>query len=134
MSSLGEGSYGRLGHGSSDSESVPKLISGLQGKLVHVYMCVGQDVTLSCVCLIGVRVVQVVAGPRVLSAYDDGFALALTDQGEVYSWGKSSKGRLGHTTTDNVRAPRIIDPLSGKDIKQVKIHYVVQILPLYLHV
>lgn len=68
---------------------------------------------------LGIRVVQVVAGPRFLTSTDEGYALALTDTGEVYSWGKSTKGRLGLNTSDNVRAPRIVESLSGKDIKMV---------------
>ncbi len=65
------------------------------------------------------RVVQVVAGPRTNSS-EDGFALALTDQGSVYSWGKNIKGRLGHRDSDNVKAPKAIDKLVGKSIIQVR--------------
>jgi alpha-tubulin suppressor-like RCC1 family protein len=61
-------------------------------------------------------VIQVVAGPRVASATDEGFALALTDAGEVYGWGKSSKGRLGLSTSDTIKSPRLVEALSGKDI------------------
>ena len=41
---------------------------------------------------IGIPVIQVVAGPRVSTSTDEGFALALTDTGMVYSWGKGYKG------------------------------------------
>ena len=50
---------------------------------------------------------------------DEGFALALSDSGDVYSWGKGYKGRLGHTSTENVRSPKMVDALGGKDIKMV---------------
>ena len=43
-------------------------------------------------CSLGIPVVQVVAGPRVSTSTDEGFALALTDAGDVYSWGKGYKG------------------------------------------
>lgn len=62
--------------------------------------------------------VHVVAGPRVSSYTEEGFALALTHFGDVYSWGKGYKGRLGHSTAENIRTPKIIDALS-KDIKMV---------------
>ena len=42
--------------------------------------------------IIGIKVVQIVAGPRVLSTTDEGFALALSEAGNVYSWGKAAKG------------------------------------------
>lgn len=63
-----------------------------------------------------------VAGPRVSTYTEEGFALALTHTGIVYSWGKSYKGRLGHSTVENVRSPKIIDALVSKDIKMVKLH------------
>ena len=37
--------------------------------------------------------VHVVAGPRVSAPIDEGFALALTSGGEVYSWGRGFGGR-----------------------------------------
>ena len=42
--------------------------------------------------------IQVVAGPRVSTSTDEGFALALTDTGVVYSWGKGYKGECGDVT------------------------------------
>lgn len=45
----------------------------------------------------GIPIVQVVAGPRVSSSTDDGYALALTDNGDVYSWGKGYKGEIDYT-------------------------------------
>lgn len=67
---------------------------------------------------VGIPVVHVVAGPRVSTYTEEGFALALTHFGDVYSWGKGYKGRLGHSTAENIRTPKIIDSLS-KDIKMV---------------
>lgn len=62
---------------------------------------------------------QLVAGSRVSTSTDEGFALALSDSGDVYSWGKGYKGRLGHSSTENVRSPKMVDALGGKDIKTV---------------
>ena len=62
---------------------------------------------------------QLVAGSRVSTSTDEGFALALSDSGDVYSWGKGYKGRLGHSSTENVRSPKMVDALGGKDVKTV---------------
>ena len=88
---------------------------------------------------------------------DEGFALALTTTGMVYSWGRGTKvrgvrvgsvrvrvggggvggvewviesaispcslynlGRLGHTTAENVRSPKLVEALAGRDIKMVR--------------
>ena len=51
----------------------------------------------------GIHVVEVVAGVRVTTATEEGFAIALTNTGDVYSWGKSYRGRLGHPMADNQR-------------------------------
>ena len=69
----------------------------------------------------GIPVVQLVAGSRVSTSTDEGFALALSDSGDVYSWGKGYKGRLGHSSTENVRSPKMVDALGGKDIKMVRV-------------
>ena len=65
--------------------------------------------------------VQVVAGPRVSMPADDGFALALTDSGNVYSWGKDYRGRLGHPLSENIRSPKLIDAFLSKDVKMVSL-------------
>lgn len=63
---------------------------------------------------------HIVAGPRITANSDEGFALALTQYGDVYSWGKGYKGRLGHPTSENVRTPKLIDALASKDIKMAR--------------
>ena len=73
----------------------------------------------TCVDSAGIPIVQLVAGCRVSTSTDEGFALALSDSGDVYSWGKGYKGRLGHVSTENVRSPKMVDALGGKDIKMV---------------
>ena len=65
-----------------------------------------------------------VAGPRTTASTDEGYALALTDTGDVYGWGKATKGRLGLSTSDNVKAPKLIEALSGRDIKMVTVIYI----------
>ena len=38
VASVGEGSYGRLGHGGSENETILKNISALQGMLIVIHM------------------------------------------------------------------------------------------------
>ncbi|XP_064390094.1 probable E3 ubiquitin-protein ligase HERC1 isoform X2 [Halichondria panicea] len=97
VSSCGEGSYGRLGHGGSESETGMRNISALQG----------------------IPIVQLVAGPRISTTTDEGFAIALTETGNVYSWGKGYKGRLGHQGSDNVRSPKLIEAFSSVDVVMI---------------
>lgn len=66
---------------------------------------------------LGIPVLQVVAGPRVSTCSEEGFVLALTHYGDVYSWGKGYKGRLGHPSSENIRTPKLVDALASKDIK-----------------
>ena len=69
----------------------------------------------------GIPIVQLVAGPRVSTSTDEGFALALTETGDVYSWGKGYKGRLGHQGNDNLRAPKLVEAFASLDITMVRI-------------
>ena len=54
-----------------------------------------------------------------MNSSSEGFVLALTDIGEVYSWGKGYKGRLGHNARD-IRTPKMIEGLATKNIKMVR--------------
>lgn len=65
------------------------------------------------------------------SPSNDGFAMALTDTGSVYSWGKGYKGRLGHSSVDNVRSPKVIEALAAKNVKMVKNEN--KIVTLHMH-
>ncbi|XP_047063281.1 PH, RCC1 and FYVE domains-containing protein 1-like [Lolium rigidum] len=46
-------------------------------------------------------------------------AAIITKQGEVFSWGKETSGRLGHKVTDNVSCPRIVESLASVHVKAV---------------
>ena len=63
----------------------------------------------------GSRVVQVECG-----AYH---TIALTDNKEVYSWGKGSNGRLGHGSEDDEALPRRIDSLRKHNIVSIAAGY-----------
>eukprot|EP00026_Physarum_polycephalum_P001398 Phypoly_transcript_01399.p1 GENE.Phypoly_transcript_01399~~Phypoly_transcript_01399.p1 ORF type:complete len:917 (+),score=105.43 Phypoly_transcript_01399:210-2960(+) len=78
--SWGEGCSGKLGHGNEDSFLIPTEIAKLRGK----------------------KIVQVACGGE--------FCLALSDKGQVFSWGSGSDGCLGVGSTflDNMYEPQCI--------------------------
>ncbi|XP_072108525.1 probable E3 ubiquitin-protein ligase HERC1 isoform X1 [Mobula birostris] len=89
---FGEGSYGRLGQGNSDDLHTPTVISSLQGYVVT---------------------------QLVTSCGSDGHSLALTESGEVFSWGDGDYGKLGHGNNERQRRPRQIEALQGEDVVQL---------------
>ncbi|XP_034166972.2 probable E3 ubiquitin-protein ligase HERC1 isoform X4 [Pangasianodon hypophthalmus] len=89
---VGEGSYGRLGQGNSDDLYTPTLISALQGYVVT----------------------------QLVTSYgSDGHSLALTETGEVFSWGDGDYGKLGHGNTERQRRPKQIESLQGEEVVQL---------------
>lgn len=82
--SWGDGDYGKLGRGGSDGCKTPKLVEKLQD----------------------LDVVKVRCGSQ--------FSVALTKDGQVYSWGKGDNQRLGHGTEEHVRYPKLLEGLQGK--------------------
>lgn len=82
--SWGDGDYGKLGRGGSDGCKTPKLVEKLQD-LDIVKVCCGSQ-----------------------------FSVALTKDGQVYTWGKGDNQRLGHGTDEHVRFPKVLDTLQGK--------------------
>uniref|UniRef100_A0A8C4H0W8 HECT-type E3 ubiquitin transferase n=1 Tax=Dicentrarchus labrax TaxID=13489 RepID=A0A8C4H0W8_DICLA len=89
---VGEGQYGRLGQGNSDDLYVPTIISAFQGYVV----------------------IQLVT-----SCGSDGHSMALTETGEVFSWGDGDFGKLGHGNSERQRRPKQIEALQGEDIVQL---------------
>uniref|UniRef100_A0A8C3FTS2 E3 ubiquitin-protein ligase HERC2 n=1 Tax=Chrysemys picta bellii TaxID=8478 RepID=A0A8C3FTS2_CHRPI len=87
--SWGDGDYGKLGRGGSDGCKTPKLIEKLQD----------------------LDVVKVRCGSQ--------FSVALTKDGQVYSWGKGDNQRLGHGTEEHVRYPKLLEGLQGKKVVDV---------------
>ena len=88
----GEGSYGRLGQGNSDDLHTLTAISALQGYVVTSMST---------------------------SKGSDGHSLAVTECGEVFSWGDGDYGKLGHGNSERQRRPRQIQALQGEEVVQV---------------
>uniref|UniRef100_A0A3B3QN49 E3 ubiquitin-protein ligase HERC2 n=1 Tax=Paramormyrops kingsleyae TaxID=1676925 RepID=A0A3B3QN49_9TELE len=82
--SWGDGDYGKLGRGGSDGCKTPKPVEKLQD-LDIVKVCCGSQ-----------------------------FSMALTKEGQVYTWGKGDNQRLGHGTDEHVRYPKLLDSLQKK--------------------
>uniref|UniRef100_A0A672ZRT2 HECT-type E3 ubiquitin transferase n=1 Tax=Sphaeramia orbicularis TaxID=375764 RepID=A0A672ZRT2_9TELE len=89
---VGEGQYGRLGQGNSDDLYVPTIISAFQGYVVT---------------------------QLVTSCGSDGHSLALTETGEVFSWGDGDFGKLGHGNSERQRRPKQIEALQGEEVVQL---------------
>nr|XP_057930113.1 E3 ubiquitin-protein ligase HERC2 isoform X6 [Doryrhamphus excisus] len=141
----GRGNYGRLGHGSSEDQTTPVLVTALKGlKVVDVACGSGDAQTLAVTengqvwswgdgdygklgrggsdgCktpklvekLQDLDIVKVCCGSQ--------FSLALTKDGQVYTWGKGDNQRLGHGTDEHVRYPKLLDSLQGKKVVDVAV-------------
>jgi alpha-tubulin suppressor-like RCC1 family protein len=93
--SFGSGEDGRLGHGGTGSEVVPRLIEALSGVVVK----------------------QVAAGYA--------HSMVLTSDGDVFTWGCGYCGRLGHGNTDRQLVPKRVEGLTNvTDIAAGVIHSV----------
>ena len=57
----------------------------------------------------------------VTSVGSDGHSMALTENGEVFSWGDGDYGKLGHGNNERQRRPRLIESLQVRN--KALIHY-----------
>jgi len=80
---------GALGHGNKDTQTTPKQVKALEKQ----------------------KVIQVAAGHH--------HSLALTADGQVYSWGNGENGVLGHGSSGNLAAPTPLEFFADKRVKQL---------------
>ncbi|XP_023810269.2 E3 ubiquitin-protein ligase HERC2 isoform X5 [Oryzias latipes] len=141
----GRGNYGRLGHGSSEDVTTPMLVTALKGQKVVDVACGSGDAQTLAVTENGqvwswgdgdygklgrggsdgcktpklveklqdLDIVKVCCGSQ--------FSVALTKDGQVYTWGKGDNQRLGHGTDEHVRYPKLLDSLQGKKVVDIAV-------------
>ena len=87
----GYGAGGRLGIGGTESVCTPTLLESIQ----HVF----------------IKKVAVNSGGK--------HCLALSTEGDVFSWGEGDDGKLGHDNKHSCDRPRVIEGLRGKDVVDI---------------
>jgi len=140
---FGHGQYGRLGHGGTQVELVPRMIEALAGKKVvgaaagreHtvVWTDAGELFTFGCGqnWQLGhggqqkellPRLVEALAGKKVTGALAGQKHTAVwTDAGELFTFGEGDHGNLGHGKLvhewhEPEHVPRLVEALAGKKV------------------
>lgn len=138
---FGDGKFGRLGHNSERHQSVARFVDSLAGKRVKQVACggfhtaavtetgevytwgggehgqlghgdkVNKTVPTLVRSLVDKLVVQVTCGWS--------HTVALTDTGEVFTWGNGDHGKLGHNDTNKVTVPKMVEVLATKRVISV---------------
>ncbi|KAL7556435.1 hypothetical protein ACA910_020346 [Epithemia clementina (nom. ined.)] len=138
----GGGMYGKLGHGTEAGASTPKRVQALVGLPVAQIACGSRHTAV--VTATGVlytwgdrengvaghgetqghqyapRRLERLAHKVIAQLSACGFhTAAVTDTGEVYTWGEGKFGRLGHGSERNGHVPQLVEALYGKKPRQV---------------
>jgi RCC1 and BTB domain-containing protein len=137
----GEGKFGRLGHGAERNCHSPRLVETLLGKRPIQIACGGfhsavvtQDGKMY--TFGGGEHGQLGHGdkvnrvkPTLVQALDGIFlkqitcgwshSVALTSEGEVYTWGNGDHGKLGHGNGKKVSTPQLLGKLVGQNVVRV---------------
>ncbi|XP_042876756.1 E3 ubiquitin-protein ligase HERC2-like isoform X6 [Penaeus japonicus] len=136
--SWGDGDYGKLGRGGSDGSKVPKLVDKLQGQEICRVFCGAQfSLALSKNGSLFTwgkgdnhrlghnseehirypRQVKALAGKKVREvAVGCMHSVVLTEDGEVYVWGRNDQAQLGDSPHAALAEPTLMSPLHGKSI------------------
>jgi len=137
----GEGKFGRLGHGAERNCHSPRLVESLLGKRPIQIACGGFH---SAVVTEDGKMYTFGGGehgqlghgdkvnkvkPTLVQALDDIFlqqitcgwshSVALTSEGEVYTWGNGDHGKLGHGSGKKVSTPQLVEKLVGQKVVRV---------------
>jgi RCC1 and BTB domain-containing protein len=141
----GGGMYGKLGHGDENGHAVPKQVLALSSISVVQVACGSRHTVVLTQSLevyswgdkengvaghnalemeghqYAPRVVAGLRGVNCTQVAACGFhTAALTDTGEIFTWGEGKFGRLGHGCERNQPTPKMIQgPLTGKHVAQV---------------
>ena len=105
----GDGKYGQLGHGKAISQfNKPLKIAGaLSGRIVVQISCGANHsaaLTSTLLCSLPTRAELTVG----------------VDTGQLFTWGHSVNGRLGHGEEgEDLRLPKVVSALAGKHVRQV---------------
>jgi len=139
--SWGFGGGGRLGHGNTQNQLLPKKVEALAGRRA-VAVLAGGEHSLALTADGAVwswgeggfgrlghgdwqnrllpKKVEALAGQRVVAvAAGDFHSLALTAVGAVWSWGEGDIGRLGHGDEQNQLLPKKVEALAGQRVVAV---------------
>ncbi|CAG9575570.1 unnamed protein product [Danaus chrysippus] len=139
----GKGRYGRLGHGDSEDQLIPKLVEALSSFRVIDVACGSGDAQTLCItdddnvwswgdgdygklgrggsegCKLPMRI-DCLKGLRVIKVEcGSQFSVALCQCGSVYTWGKGDYHRLGHGSYEHVRRPMRVTGMQGKMIVSI---------------
>ncbi|KAJ0180993.1 hypothetical protein K1T71_003078 [Dendrolimus kikuchii] len=139
----GKGRYGRLGHGDSEDQLVPKMVEALATFRVIDVACGSGDAQTLCItdddnvwswgdgdygklgrggsegCKLPMRI-DCLKGLRVIKVEcGSQFSVALCQCGSVYTWGKGDYHRLGHGSYEHVRRPMRVTGMQGKMIVSI---------------
>ncbi|XP_038209493.1 probable E3 ubiquitin-protein ligase HERC2, partial [Zerene cesonia] len=127
----GRSAQGRLGHGTIENCLTPQPVAfnahNIE-RIIDVALAWGEGQTLCCTWEGAVQVFGDSEGgtPRALSALamfrvtrvytGDNWHAALTDGGQVYTWGKGDGYRLGHGNFETFKIPKLVEALNGVKI------------------
>ncbi|CAG9322858.1 unnamed protein product [Blepharisma stoltei] len=139
--SWGNGTYGNLGHGSTDSYSKPTIVQALSDTIIIGVSCGAKHVLITTKDFkvyswgngghgrLGHGDTIGTATPKPIEylfrenimyvSAGDSHSAAVSNLGEVYSWGAGSYGRLGHGSEIDVQIPSIVTALQGKRMYMV---------------
>lgn len=136
MYTWGNGASGQLGHGNTENHENPKLLESLQSKKVRkIYSLAAQSAALTnsgelycwgwtgCSCVTETpTVVEELKGWNILQVALGAYHATVLVTGdadkanEVFSWGRGSKGQLGHGDEVEVLQPRSIERLKNENV------------------